>query len=88
MNGWRTTEDPAPREGYPSTTTACSGTTWIAPSSLMFTMRQRVQRSGRPVEFLRVQCGDTLSFLVSVEEVSSGNHQPRTEPDDPLDGVA
>ena len=47
-----------------------------------------VQRSGRPAEFLRVQCGDTLSFLVSVEEVSSGNHQPRTEPDDPLDGVA
>jgi hypothetical protein len=47
-----------------------------------------VQRSGRPAEFLRVQCGDTLCFLVSVEEVSSGNHQPRTEPDDPLDGVA
>jgi hypothetical protein len=47
-----------------------------------------VQRSVRPVEFLRVQCGDSLSFLVSAEEVSRENHQPPTEPDDPVHGVA
>ena len=31
---------------------------------------------------------DAGNLVVSVEEVSSGNHRPRTEPDDPLDGVA
>ena len=47
-----------------------------------------VQRSAGPVEFLRVQCAGTLSFLVTVEEMDSQNQQPATEPDDPLGGVA
>jgi hypothetical protein len=47
-----------------------------------------VQRSTGPVEFFRVQCEGTLSFLISVEEMGGESRQPATEPGDPVGGVA